>query len=193
MLNIIVPNIEPWDEIHQIHRTCSNLNQTCYLYYLFEHTVCDLLNRSICNKRNHYLTHMQRVFQSIYHAVCNQRLLKSELIPLLQKIFFRFSLHSCIIFITTCWIFCDFLHATKKVKDFYYREQSFLKTYHKFFEKVFKILTGWKFEIESLFSVFLYRGFTQATLALTGKNIIFKTIVYRYWKWCTQRLCGNFD
>ena len=67
--------------VHQI-----SLYETRFVYYFFEHTVCDLLNRGICNKGNHYLTHMQTVFQSIDHVVWNQKLWKDRLIPLLENI-----------------------------------------------------------------------------------------------------------
>ena len=43
-----------------------------------------------------------------------------------------------------------------------------------------KMLTGWKFEIQCLSSVFLCRGLTQATFALLGKmlylNLLFIAI-----------------
>ena len=44
------------------------------------------------------------------------------------------------------------------------------------FEKLFKILTGRKFEIECLLSVFLPRGLTQATWASLGKILCLKLL-----------------
>ena len=38
-------------------------------------------------------------------------------------------------------------------------------------------MTGRKFEIECLFSVFLSRGLTQATLALSGKMLCLKLLL----------------
>ena len=67
--------------VHQI-----KLYQTRFVYLFFEHTVCDLLNRGICNKGNHYLTHMQRVLQSIDYVVWNQKLWKGQLITLPKNI-----------------------------------------------------------------------------------------------------------
>ena len=49
----------------------------------------------------------------------------------------------------------------------------FLANFSLIFE-VFKILTGRKFEIQALFSVFLSRGLTQATCALLGKMLYLK-------------------
>lgn len=41
---------------------------------------------------------------------------------------------------------------------------------------MFKILTGWEFEIEWLPSVFLSRGLTQATFGLLGKILYLKLL-----------------
>ena len=76
----------------------------------------------------------------------------------------------------------------KKVKEIFLfqKPEGLLKTSHKSL-KVFKILTGGKIEIECLFSVFLELG--TSYFSVIGENILFKTIIYRYLKWCTQRLC----
>ena len=44
------------------------------------------------------------------------------------------------------------------------------------FEKVFKILTGRKLEIQCLSSVFLSKCLTQATFALLGKKLYLKLL-----------------
>ena len=52
----------------------------------------------------------------------------------------------------------------------------FLANFSWIFEKMFKIFTGWKFEIHCLSSVFLSRGLTQATFKLLGKMLYLKLL-----------------
>ena len=50
------------------------------------------------------------------------------------------------------------------------------ENFPKIFEKVFKILTGRKIEIECLFSGILSRGLTEATLTLSRKIFCLKLL-----------------
>ena len=69
-----------------------------------------------------------------------------------------------------------YVHHTWK-KHFNFRNQKVFWKLLINFEKVFKILTGRKFKIVCLFSVFLSKGLTQATLALSGKILCLKLLL----------------
>ena len=112
-----------------------------------------------------------------------------------KNILSKFSLHSSITFMSTCWVLCDFLYAAKKrwKKHFYFRNQKISwKLLINFWESIQN--TDW-LEIWNrmlVFCLFIQRLDT-GYFSVIGENILFKTIIYPYWNWCTQRLCSNFD
>ena len=79
---------------------------------------------------------------------------------------------------STCWVLYDFLYAAKKgERNISISEiRKSFKNFSKIFEKVLKIVTGWKTEIECFFSFILSRGLTQATLALLVKIFCLKLL-----------------
>ena len=96
----------------------------------------------------------------------------------IMKLLSKSSFHASTILISTCWVLYDFLYAAKKSEknSSIWEIKRFLVNVSQIFEKMFKILTGRKFEIQSWSSVFLSRGFTQATFALLGKILCLKLL-----------------
>ena len=89
-----------------------------------------------------------------------------------KKLLSKFSFHSSTIFMSSCLVLFDFLFAAKKVKKtfIFQNPKNLLKTFHTFLRKYSK------YWLVGLFSVFLSRGLTQATLALLSKIFYLKLL-----------------
>ena len=111
------------------------------------------------------------------------------------KFLSRFSFHSSTILISTCRVLYDFLYAAKKSEksSAILETKTLLANFSSVFEKVFKILTDWQFELQCLSSVFLSRGLTQATFVLLGKMLHLKLLLFAIDSGVLKKLGNHFD